>query len=770
MNICLVAAIFTIILSVLCCVAYCRYIGKGTILPTNNLSETVLKSISDLVLMIDDKFVIRRVYNPEFLHDFLSPDQLVGHNISENVDVESLEGLRQKIREALKTNEVISVEYSLTFSGKTSYYEGRLKRIRKNMILCFERNVTERREKDMEIQQNEQLFKAVLDNMPMPLIIKDINNDLKYVFWNKQSEEQSGYTREQIIGKTDIEIFGEERGTKYREVDRAIIANKESYRVQETHETLKGKTIISIVNKNVITNDLHNWLLATRWDISESMQIQNQLQEVNKQLETAFSIAKSVPMVWNLKNDMIYLKFPTFKQENSGFFLNRDGVKFSEVVNYVHPDDRQEHVRLMEDLRNGRIESTHQEVRYDVTGLFDNYYDLFLTVDAKDANGTPLRIIGTLRNITERKQHEQQLIEAKQSVEKIQQMNHLILNNTNNGVAYITTDFIVLWSNTEKYFNIPEAARYKSGACCYKSVMNNNAPCLGCVAKRAMQSKKIELRETVISGLNIQITATPVFSDENVVTGVVLKYEDVTAARKTAQELQAAKEAAETSDQLKSQFLSNMSHEIRTPLNAILGFSELLADADNEEDKKEYVSIISRNSELLLQLINDILDLSKIESNTLLFTYTETNINSMLHNLETSSRCKEHSPEVEIKFTEHLDHCVISTEENRLMQVVGNLIGNAIKFTEKGSICFGYRAESDKLRFFVTDTGRGIPKAQQAEVFKRFVKLNGFINGTGLGLAICEHIVRKLGGEIGVESEEGVGSTFWFTLPQNPLP
>lgn len=233
-------------------------------------------------------------------------------------------------------------------------------------------------------------------------------------------------------------------------------------------------------------------------------------------------------------------------------------------------------------------------------------------------------------------------------------------------------------------------------------------------------------------------------------------------------ELRKAKDKAEESDRLKSAFLANMSHEIRTPLNAIVGFSNLLTIAENEEERDEYINIISSNNELLLQLINDILDVAKIEAGTLEFIDSEIDINALLSDIEQSSRLK--APEgVQVSFVEKLPYCIIMSDKNRLAQVITNFINNAIKFTKEGSIRFGYEHKDDKLLFYVKDTGCGIEPEKKDLVFNRFVKLNSFAQGTGLGLAICQMIVKKLGGEIGVESELGTGSTFWFTLPDTVI-
>lgn len=238
--------------------------------------------------------------------------------------------------------------------------------------------------------------------------------------------------------------------------------------------------------------------------------------------------------------------------------------------------------------------------------------------------------------------------------------------------------------------------------------------------------------------------------------------------KKMEEELLKAKEAAEISNHLKSAFLANMSHEIRTPLNAIVGFSNVLAYTEDENERQEYIKIIENNNTLLLQLIGDILDLSKIEAGVFEFVYSKVNLNVLLMEVIRAARLRLKDDSVVVEFVECLPECVICSDVNRLMQVMNNLITNAIKFTAKGSIRVGYRLREDEsLYFYVSDTGCGIPADKLKEVFGRFVKLNSFQQGTGLGLSICESIVTRLGGQIGVMSEVGQGSTFWFTLPKS---
>lgn len=240
---------------------------------------------------------------------------------------------------------------------------------------------------------------------------------------------------------------------------------------------------------------------------------------------------------------------------------------------------------------------------------------------------------------------------------------------------------------------------------------------------------------------------------------------DITPLKETEQKLIIARDKAEELDRLKSAFLANMSHEIRTPLNAIVGFSSLLAETDSRNERQEYIKIVQENNELLLQLISDILDLSKIEAGTFNFVYTNVDVNETCAEIIKSMSMKV-SKGVELIFEEPFPECYIYTDKNRFTQVISNFINNALKFTQQGCITLGYEQVShQKIKFYVRDTGMGIPEEKQKSVFERFVKLNTFVQGTGLGLSICKSIVSQMGGEIGVESTEGVGSCFWFTHP-----
>ena len=279
--------------------------------------------------------------------------------------------------------------------------------------------------------------------------------------------------------------------------------------------------------------------------------------------------------------------------------------------------------------------------------------------------------------------------------------------------------------------------------------------------------KRIDMQETYLSATGkARIVQTlkalvPMEGRKPLLIGISW---DITNLQNIEQELIKARIKAEQSDRLKSAFLANMSHEIRTPLNAIVGFSQLLPAAETAEEKKLYSGIINQNSDILLQLINDILDLSKIEAGTLEYIKRPMNLGEVCRTIYAvhKERVKEG---VTLVFDNVDENLFIEGDQNRIMQVITNFLTNASKFTYAGEIRLGFERTDKNIRVYVKDTGIGIEPEKVDHVFERFVKLNSFAQGTGLGLSICQMIIEKIGGEIGVTSELGKGSTFYFTIP-----
>ena len=373
---------------------------------------------------------------------------------------------------------------------------------------------------------------------------------------------------------------------------------------------------------------------------------------------------------------------------------------------------------------------------------------------------------------------------------KLEHTNHIasaILKNVHAYILLIDNDFKVLKTNYYQLTGTQKGLEEKRvgdllqcrNALTAEGGCGTHAYCgscpIRCAIRQAFEQRRgftdLEATLNVLTSEKKSVECDAVISGSyfllNEEENMVLTVHDITQLKETEKQLTLAKEKAENADLSKSAFLANMSHEIRTPLNAITGFAEVLASANTEEEKAQYQEIIKMNADLLLQLVNDILDMSKIEAGTLEFVYTKVDINLLLSDLRQlfQMRVNDAGKNIRIIAEPSLPSCSIETDRNRVAQVLSNFTTNAIKFTQEGTISIGYEARDTELYFYVTDSGAGIPADKLPEVFGRFVKLNKDKKGTGLGLSISKTIVNKLEGQIGADSVEGKGSTFWFTIP-----
>lgn len=373
---------------------------------------------------------------------------------------------------------------------------------------------------------------------------------------------------------------------------------------------------------------------------------------------------------------------------------------------------------------------------------------------------------------------------------KLEHTSHIasaILKNVHAYILLIDNDFKVLKTNYYQLTGTQKSLEEKRvgdllqcrNALSAEGGCGTHAYCgscpIRCAIRQAFEQRRgftdLEATLNVLTAEKKSVACDAVISGSyfllNEEENMVLTVHDITQLKQAEKELTLAKEKAENADISKSAFLANMSHEIRTPLNAITGFAEILASANTEEEKAQYQEIIKMNADLLLQLVNDILDMSKIEAGTLEFVYTKVDINLLLSDLQQlfQMRVNEAGGNIQIIAEPGLPSCTIETDRNRVAQVLSNFTTNAIKFTQEGNVRIGYKARDTELYFYVTDTGTGIPADKLPEVFGRFVKLNKEKKRTGLGLSISKTIVNKLEGQIGADSVEGKGSTFWFTIP-----
>ena len=502
-------------------------------------------------------------------------------------------------------------------------------------------------------------------------------------------------------------------------------------------------------------------IVGTLLDVTEKLRMAKKTQDLLVKRELAMKV-----------NDIVHWDFnvqmQTFEAYNDPVndYASDKLVSLEEYLNVIHPEDRSLVNDALQSMllgRNMNINLTCRiQTRHDDTWQYCNITGVPFEFGE---GGEVIRYTGFRQNISKLHQLNEELKERNYKME---------LTFKTVGMSYwdydVTTRQYRSFNDPVNDFN-PEKAIIPEDYLKAAHPEDTERVRENMVGMSAGQYKEFSLQyrsrtkwdqdwQTLI------VTGLPSERDKK---GNVIRYTGIafnnTKWEKMAQELKEMKDKAELSDRLKSAFLANMSHEIRTPLNAIVGFSELLVDSDDPDEKKEYWHIIESNNDLLLRLINDILDLSKIESGIIDRKRERFNLTQLCNELYVMMRSKIPNADVELVQDNPCPECWIFLDSNRLKQVWMNFLTNAVKYTRSGYIRMGYSVEKDGIRFYVEDTGTGIPKELQDRVFGRFQKLNEFVQGTGLGLAISRAIVEAAGGEIGFTSEQGIGSTFWAWVP-----
>lgn len=619
-------------------------------------------------------------------------------------------------------------------------------------------DVTAKKEAEFHTEENKKNLEMAMDATNMSSWVYDVYKKTFSSLYGSPIVESISTLEDllKIMHPQDqlqlLQLFGqlEQREIQQGQITARIYNEKEKqYRYYESRMRLSSEHFGKLL------------IIGTEMDVTEKVQLAKKTEELIAKRELAMQVSNIVH--WDF--DVRTRKFESYNDPVNDYASDKL-LTIEEQMNVIHPEDRSSAYDAIQIMLSGKdltVEfSCRIKTKHDKTW---SYCNIIGVPFERDENGDIVRYTGFRQNISKQHQLDEELRERNYKME---------LTFKTVGMSYWDFD---VESGQFRAFNDPVNDFHSEKPIFPEDYLNTAHPDdVNCVREYI---NRILLG--VNSDFNLKYRSKTKWDDEwqtLLVTGIpiernkkgqVTRYTGIkinnTKWEKMAQELKDLKEKAELSDRLKSAFLANMSHEIRTPLNAIVGFSELMINCDDSSEKEEYMEIIQSNNELLLRLINDILDLSKIESGILERKPEKFNMSKVCSELYTMIQPKVTNPDVKFCMDESGPECLIFLDRNRLKQVWMNYLTNAVKCTQSGYIKMGYSIEGKGIRFYVEDSGVGIPVELQDRVFGRFQKLNEFAQGTGLGLAISRAIIEGAEGKVGFISQPGKGSTFWAWVP-----
>lgn len=722
----------------------------------------LLESMPDMAVLYDENLNIKEIINPQenVLLGF-DKEEVIGMNVTElgkknAAFLRAVPLIAENIQHTARTKEVVSYNYEVIYKNQTYYSQSRTLPFGKSYVLCFIRDVTPQVTAEKEVMKLQTFLQSIVNNLPVGLFVKDVTNHYRYIFYNDRLADFYGEEYGYQLDKNDFEA-GDPDAALFREEDVQVEHSDHPLtfeRVVHDPETGLPCRWGLTTKSRLLNNDGSCYIIAVLADTTEIRKKEFELENYRRQLSLALEAGCMSAWLYDVEREW----FSSLYNRT----VSEDGMGLEQGAEMAHPEDKEKYYRFMEELSSGRCEKKNEIFRFN-RGNGYGFYETYAMGIPSEKTGRVIQIIGTERNITEEVIKQRDLNENKSKLE----------------LAFESARLIP-WEydiKTQKFSSLNPKAVENMGIFLeeYLSyIYPDDAP--------LMIKGMTDMTEGLADRMNIQIRVTfpgktqrwyeihGLVSDRNSrreVVRIIGLRRDITAQKMT-DELIELRNKAEEANRLKSAFLANMSHEIRTPLNAIVGFSTLIGETEDREEIEEYVKIIQTNNELLLQLINDILDLSKIEAGQMDFHYSDFELSEIFRDLEKiyRSRVKEG---VKLICELPSEPCLIHSERNRLTQVLSNFLSNACKFTFQGTIRMGYACRKEKLYLYVKDTGKGIAPENIPYVFQRFAKFDSFVQGTGLGLSISQSIVQHLKGDIGVNSERGKGSEFWVELPAVPI-
>jgi PAS domain S-box-containing protein len=725
------------------------------------ITKNLLKSMPEMAVITDKSLHIINLYNPqESIMQGEDARTFLGVNLdsiikrTSQISPESKKKMLQSVQDTITDKQSRTITYEFTLNGVVYYSQAKIVSIEEGLII-FTRDISALMKSEKETLKLKTFLESILEKLPVGVFIKDVENKYRYLFYNELVSKFYNTTDSAVIGKNDFELNKPE-APSFQKEDEVVLQSNHPIASEREFKDENGNTIRWAVTtkSKLITSEGEKYIIATVEDTTERRKKAMEIAKIQQELKLSMDATSLSSWDYDVE-----------KKEMTSLYnnvLDEDTTSLEALLSIIHPDDRQRYMQMVNELCLGNKKKDNGVYRYNYKGK-TGWIETYAIALKSEETGKVTNLIGTAKEITEELLQQKQLEEQKKKIEFI--LNAAQISsweyNVETETFYVSNPLITEQTEKtmEQYMKLVQPQYREETEKTFTDVISG---------KINFGELQIEVNSTYkgIHWFEIQFVPYERDKDNHVksLTGLLW---DITHLKMTT-ELIRLRDKAEESNRLKSAFLANMSHEIRTPLNAIVGFSNLIAQGENPEEINEYVRIIETNNELLLQLINDILDLSKIEAGQMDFNYTDVSLNEILQELHSvfEKRVYDH---VALICEIPDEDCRMHTEKNRIMQVLGNFLSNACKYTTAGSITMGYKKDEDnQILFYVKDTGKGIAPENVSHVFERFAKFDKFVRGTGLGLSICESIVKTFHGQIGVESKLGEGSYFWFTLPFQP--
>lgn len=724
--------------------------------------QALLEAMPDMAVVFNKDLEIERFVNVQLPILFDIPiEELIGVHI---VDVgkkhehfrEGSQTIADNLILTLRDREARSFDYAVEMEDRVFYGQAYTSLYQEDQIICFTHDVTQEVKQEKEILWLKSFLQEVIDHLPIGVFVKDVNDGFRLLFHNQKALLYTGNENRtlQDFETTDIEQIDDETA---RREDEEVARSGEARTFERAQFCEDSDVPIrwGTTTKTLISNEeVGAYIVAAMIDTTALQQKQFELEKTKRELSFAMEAGDISAWYYTVETDKVESLFHRVIPEG--------GITLEQLISIIHPKFQAACRSDLYALIRGDMEKRKVEIPMLTPGGY--FWQEITIMHIKDEEGRVVQLIGTQMSIDDKVKRQQELEETKSKLE---------LAFTSAQIAPWEYDvetrmFDLLSPEDLKRSIKPSYEEFSSYL--HEEDLPLYQQVISSLAEGKNEAVTIQLRMQLPGDAEYRWyenhAVVSKLDDNGNVKRVMGLRRDITALKFT-DELIELRNQAEESNRLKSAFLANMSHEIRTPLNAIVGFSNLIIESVDDPELMEYFRIIENNTDLLLQLINDILDLSKIEAGQLDFNFTDFDLHAVFAELHQvyNQRIYE-GVELICELPER--NCIIHSEKIRLTQVVSNFLSNACKFTTTGSIRMGYSHTADGLRFSVTDTGKGIDPENVDNVFARFAKFDSFVQGTGLGLSICKTIVEYLGGEIGVSSELGKGSEFWFTIPCEP--